>query len=268
MSLVLKKREEKEMGKLGRVAELARHWVWIAPIVLGVAFIAGGGYMVVEGRSAHNDVRDTVVQEDITVSADAPAFGGQVIDSAGKAQAQSDAILGHTVHATGGYLYAQLGSYALPAGNYALENGTYMATSGGTTTDVSQAAKDAAGKPINMTTDKTQAAKDANGNPVPGWTSDKTQAAKDANGNAMANPLRTTALTSAELRTSLGVAVMGFKVSDLVLGLGAFLIFMGLMNVFIMSPVTYWATVVASEHEKNRVKGTATEAVKGTPEIT
>jgi hypothetical protein len=50
------------------------------------------------------------------------------------------------------------------------------------------------------------------------------------------------------------VAVMGFKVSDLVLGLGAFLIFMGLMNVFIISPVTYWATVIADEHERNRVK--------------
>jgi hypothetical protein len=255
------------MSKISRVARLARHWVWIAPIVLGFAFIVGGGYMVVEGRSAHNDVRDTVTQEGITVSADAPAYQGQVIDSAGKAQAQEDAILGHTLHATGGYLYAQLGSYALPAGNYALENGTYIAAAGGTTTDVSLAAKDASGTPINMTTDKTLAAKDASGNPVPGWTSDKTLAAKDSNGNAVADPLRTTALTSAELRTSLGVAVMGFKVSDLVLGLGAFLIFMGLMNVFIMSPVTYWATVVADEHERNRVKA-ATEAVKGAPQAT
>jgi hypothetical protein len=219
----------------------------------------------VEGRSAHNQVRDTIVQEDITVSADAPSNQGQVIDSAGKAQAQEDAILGHTMHATGGYLYAQLGSYALPSGTDALENGTYMTAAGGTTQDVSLAAKDASGNPINMTTDKTLAAKDASGNPVPGWTSDKTQAAKDSGGSLIANPLRTTALTSAELRTSLGVAVMGFKVSDLVLGLGAFLIFMGLMNVFIMSPVTYWATVVADEHEKNRVKAAA-EALKGAPQ--
>lgn len=204
-------------GNLAKIAKLARHWVWIAPIVLGIGFIAGGGYMVVEGRSAHNDVRDTIVQEDITVSADAPAFGGDVIDSAGKAQAQSDAILGHTLAATGGKLYAQLDQYNAAAG---------------------------------------------------GTTNDKTLAAKDANGNLIANPLRSTALTSAELRTSLGVAVMGFKVADLVVGLGAFLIFMGLMNVFIMSPVTYWATVTADEHEKNRVKPTASEALKGTPQIT
>jgi hypothetical protein len=256
------------MSKLSNMARLARHWVWIAPIVLGIAFIVGGGYMVIEGRSAHNDVRDTVTQEDITVSADAPAYQGQVIDSAGKAQAQEDAILEHTLKATGGHLYAQLGSYALPSGTYALENGTYMTAAGGTTQDASQAAKDSKGNPINMTTDKTLAAKDASGNPVPGWTSDKTLAAKDSNGNAVANPLRTTALTSAELRTSLGVAVMGFKVSDLVLGLGAFLIFMGLMNVFIMSPVTYWATVVADEHEKNRARAAAREAVLGTPQTT
>jgi hypothetical protein len=253
---------------MAKIAKLARHWVWIAPIVLGVAFIVGGGYMVIEGRSAHNDVRDTVVREDITVSADAPSNQGQVIDSAGAAQAQEDAILHHTLAATGGHLYAQLGSYALPSGNYALLSGTYMTAAGGTTQDVTQAAKDASGNPVNMTTDKTLAAKDASGNPVPGWTSDKTQAAKDSGGSPIANPLRTTALTSAELRTSLGVAVMGFKVSDLVLGLGAFLIFMGLMNVFILSPVTYWATVVATEHEKNRVKATAAEAAKGAPQTT
>ena len=255
-------------GNLAKIVKLARHWVWIAPIVMGIGFIVGGGYMVVEGRSAHNDVRDTVTQEQITVSADAPAYQGELIDSAGKAQAQSDAILGHTLKASGGYLYAQLGSYALPSGNYALPNGTYMTAAGGTTQDKTLAATDSKGNPINMTTDKTLAANDASGNPVPGWTSDKTLAAKDANGNAVANPLRTTALTSAELRTSLGVAVMGFKVSDLVLGLGAFLIFMGLMNVFIMSPVTYWATVTADEHEKNRVKTAATEAMKGAPETT
>src|ERR1700680_2961632 len=124
--------KEIEMSKATTIAKSAMHWVWIAPIVLGIGFIVGGGYMVAQGRSAHNDVRDTVLQEDITVSADAPAFGGQVIDSAGAAQAQEDAILGHTLHATGGYLYAQLGSYALPSGNYALENGTYMTAAGGT----------------------------------------------------------------------------------------------------------------------------------------
>jgi hypothetical protein len=40
------------------------------------------------------------------------------------------------------------------------------------------------------------------------------------------------------------------------------------MNVFIMSPVTYWATVVADEHEKNRVREAAAEKAKGSPQTT
>lgn len=257
------------MSKFGKFARLARHWVWIAPIVLGFAFIVGGGYMVVQGRNAHNDVRDTIAQEDITVSKDAPAFAGEQIDSPGEAQAQSDAILAHTLKGTGGRLYAQLGQYLLPTGTYALPFGTYMAASGdGTTTDSALAAKDANGKPIDYTQDATLAALDANDKPVAASTSDKTLAATDANGNPIPNPQRTTALTSANLRTSLGVAVMGFKVADLVVGLGAFLIVMGLMNVFIISPVTYWATIIADEHEKSRVKGAATEKAPASPQTT
>ena len=256
------------MSKLSKVALLARHWVWIAPIVLGIGFIAGGGYMILEGRAAHNDVRDNIVREDITVSADAPAFGGEKITSAGQADAQSEAILHHTLAATGGYLYAQMGQYFQPEGNYMLPYGTYAKTDGGTTTDASLAAKDDKGKLINTTTNVDQAAKNASDQPVRAWTSDKALAATDANGAPVANALRNTAKDSAFLRTSLGVAVMGFKLSDLVVGLGAFLIFMGLMNVFIMSPVTYWATVVADEHERTRVKEAAREAVKGSPQTT
>jgi hypothetical protein len=246
------------MNNISRFTKVARHWVWIAPIVLGIAFFAGGAYMAVEGRNAHNDVRDTITQEQITVSADAPAYGGEIIDSAAKADAQSEAILRHTLAGSGGYLYAQQGSYLLPSGNYMLPAGTYMTAAGGTTTDKAQAATDAKGNPIMTTTDKALAATNASGDPVNAWTSDKTLAAKDANGNFVSNPLRNTALTSAELRTSLGVAVMGFKVADLVVGLGAFLIFLGLMNVFIMAPATYWATVTADEHEKAAAKKTAT----------
>lgn len=242
------------MQSLGRFARLARHWVWIAPIVVGFAFIIGGGYMMLEGRSAHNDVRDSIVQEGITVSADAPAFGGEIVDSPGKADAQSEAILHHTLAATGGYLYAEMGQYFLPEGNYMLPNGTFMTSDGGTTQDIGQAAKDEKGNPIRTTTDEALAAKNASDAPVRAWTSDKTLAATDANGNPVSNSLRTTAQTSAFLRTSLGVAVMGFKVSDLVVGLGAFLIVVGLMQVFIMSPVTYWAVVIADEHEKARAK--------------
>jgi hypothetical protein len=230
------------------------------PLVVGLAFVAGGTYMILQGRNAHDDVRDNIVREDITVSEDAPAFGGETVDSAGKADAQADAILEHTLAATGGYLYAQMGQYYLPEGTYMLPNGTYMTADGGTTQDVAQAEKDDEGNPINTTTDEALAAKNSNDEPVRAWTSDKTLAATDSSGSPVPNSLRTTAQTSAFLRTSLGVAVMGFKVSDLVVGLGAFLIFIGVMNVLIMSPVTYWATVVADEHERRRVKEAVAES--------
>jgi len=251
------------MSTFTKTASLLRHWVWIAPIVVGVAFIAAGGYMVSEGRSAHGDVRDSVVQEDITVSADAPDFGGETIDSPAKADAQAAAILEHTLAGSGGYLYAGLGSFLLPEGNYALPKGTFMTEAGDTTTDETLAAKDADGKAINMTTDESLAARDSKDVAIRGWTSDRALAATDANGNPVPNPLRTTALTSANLRTSLGVATMGFKVADLVVGLGLFLAVMGVMTIFIMSPVTYWATVVADEHERNRQTAAAKEIAQG-----
>jgi hypothetical protein len=251
-----------------KFVKLARHWVWIAPIVLGIGFMVGGAYMIVEGRSAHDEVRDNIVRENIVVADDAPAFGGEQIDSPEEAEAQSDAILAHTLAGSGGYLYAEQGRFFMPEGNYMLPNGTYATEDGGTTQDRTLAATDDNGEPIRTTTNESQAAKNASDQPVRAWTNSAQLAAKDANDQPVANSLRNTAKDSAFLRTSLGVAVMGFKLSDLVVGLGAFLIFVGLMNVFIMSPVTYWATVVADEHEKNRVREAAAEKAKGSPQTT
>jgi len=229
------------------------------PLVVGIGFVAGGAYMILEGRDAHDEVRDNIVREDITVSDDAAAYAGETVDSAEKANAEADVILEHTLVATGGYLYAEMGQYLLPEGNYMLPNGTYMRADGTTTQDVALAAEDDEGNPIVTTTDEAVAATNSNDEPIRAWTSDKTLAATDDSGNPLPNTLRNTAQTSAFLRTSLGVAVIGFKISDLVVGLGAFLIFIGVINVFIMSPVTYWATVVADEHGRNRVKEGATE---------
>jgi hypothetical protein len=228
---------------------LARHWFWIAPVLIGLAFIAGGAYMIREGRSAHDDVRDSTLREAITVSEDAPAFGGEVVDSADKADAQADAILEHTLAASGGYLYAGIGRYLMPEGNYILPKGTYATEDGGTTTDVALAAKDANGSPIITTTDETVAAKNASDQPIRAWTSDSKQAATDANGKPVENPVRNTAKDSAFLRTSLGVAVMGFKVSDLVVGLGAFMAVMGAVNILFLAPAVYWAAEVANDRQ-------------------
>jgi hypothetical protein len=233
---------------------VARHWFWLVPIVIGLAFVAGGAYMLFEGRSAHDDVRDSVVQEGITVSGDADEFAGEPVDSAAKAQAQSDVILKHTLADSGGYLYAEMGRFLLPEGNYMLPNGTFLTDDGGTTTDASLAALDDNGNPINVTTDATVAALDGDGEPVRAWTSNAELAAKDANGAPVANSLRNTAQTSAFLRTSLGVAVMGFKVSDLVSGLGLFMIVLGITNIMFLAPAVYWAAQVANEHAKTTRK--------------
>lgn len=249
--------------KLEGIMRLVRHWIWIAPLALGVAFLAGGVFMVVEGRSAHDDVRDSVVQENITVSGDAPEFGGETVDSAGKADAQSEAILEHTLAATGGYLYAEMGRFQMPEGNYILPNGTYLTEDGDTTQDVSLAATDADGDPINVTTDESQAAKNASDQPVQAWTSDSELAATDADGNPLPNTLRDTAQTSAFLRTSLGVAVMGFRVSDLVVGMGAFLIAIGGAFVIFIAPAIYYSAEVANHYSeliKEKEGKKATEA--------
>jgi hypothetical protein len=248
-----------------KFVKLLRHWVWIAPIVLGFGFMVGGAYMMLEGRSAHNDVRDSIVLEDITVSEDAPAFGGEQVDSADKADAQADAILHHTLTSTGGYLYAGIGRFSTPEDVYILPKGTFATEDGGTTTDASAAALDDDGNPVITTTNVDQAAKNASDQPIRGWTNNADLAAKDANGAPVQNALRNTAKDSAFLRTSLGVATMGFKVSDLVVGLGLFLAVLGAMNVFIISPVTYWATVVADEHERSMRKATAAQPVAKTP---
>jgi hypothetical protein len=227
-----------------------RHWIWIAPLVLGAAFIAAGIYMMVQGRNAHDDVQDAIVQENIVVSEDAPAFGGETVDSADKADAQADAILEHTLAATGGYLYAEMGRFQMPEGNYMLPNGTYMTADGGTTEDVSQAATDADGNPVNVTTDEALAAKNADDEPVQAWTSDATLAATDTGGDPVANPLRNTAQTSAFLRTSLGVAVMGFQVSDLVVGLGVFLAVIGVAFVLFIAPAIFYSAEVANHYNE------------------
>jgi hypothetical protein len=257
----LRQKEELSKGKEGREMtkffRAARHWLWIVPIAIGIGFIGGGAYMIVEGRDAHDEVQDSIIREDITVSDDAPAFAGETVDSPGEAEAQSDAILQHTLTSTGGYLYAEIGRFFLPEGNYMLPNSTYATPDRGTTQDVSAAATDDDGNPIVTTTDESQAAKNASDQPVRAWTNDEALAAKDPNGVPVQNTLRNTAKDSAFLRTSLGVAVMGFRVSDLVVGLGAFMIVIGAVVVLFLAPAVYWAAEVAKEHEEATKKLTA-----------
>ena len=98
--------------------------------------------LAVSLHATTDEVRDSILQEGITVSGDAAVFAGEPVDSAAKAQAESDVILKHTLAGSGGYLYAEMGRFLLPEGNYILPNGTYMTTDGGTTQNVGPAVRE------------------------------------------------------------------------------------------------------------------------------
>jgi len=62
----------------------------------------------------------------------------------------------------------------------------------------------------------------------PAGTSNPDEAVKGADGNPLPNPLRNVAFQAATLRTSLYSSVMAFEVANLVTGLGALIVVLGL----------------------------------------
>jgi len=182
---------------------IARHWFWLAPVVLGVAFIAGGLYMVSEGRSAKDEVRDAVVRENIVTSEDA-SIPNVPVTNAATAKAQAEAIEAHTLKTTGGETYATVDRYVAADG-------------------------------VGTTSDKAQALI-VDGNPVP-------------------NPARNTAFQGAALRTSLNLAVMGFKISDLVIGMGFFMVAIGGTFVLFLAPAVYYAAELANKRSSEPANG-------------
>jgi len=162
-----------------KVFNLARHWFWVVPIVLGIAFIGGGLYMVSEGRDAKDEVRDAVIAENIVTPEDAAIPSVQVRDAA-TAKAQADIIEEHYLKLTGGKTYAEL--------------------------------------------DRE-------------------------------DPNRETAFRAATLRTSLNLAVMGFKVSDLVIGMGFFMVAIGGTFVLFLAPAVYYAADLANQRSSNQGQG-------------
>ncbi len=176
--------------KLGDWVKLVRHWIWIAPLALGVIFLAGGVYMISEGQSAKNQVRDAIVAENIITPEDASIPNVQV-NSAATARVQADIIETHYLESTDGKTYAELD--------------------------------------------------------------------RD-------DPARETAFTAANLRTSLNLAVMGFEISDLVIGMGVFMVVIGASFVVFMAPAIYYSAEVANhfneltkKEEAQKVTGAAAQ---------
>lgn len=80
---------------------------WVGAIVFGFVLVGAGGFMVMEGRAAHNDVRNALSDERIITSEDAEIPLADV-DSAAEAKAQADVIRTHILETTDGKTYAEL----------------------------------------------------------------------------------------------------------------------------------------------------------------
>lgn len=156
------------------VVHIIRHYIWIAPMVLGLVFIGGGIYLVVQGESAKDEVRDSIVSENIITSEDA-SIPNVLVDNAAKAKAEADVIEVHYLEITGGKTYADLD--------------------------------------------------------------------RD-------DPNRETAFRAVQLRTSLNLAVMGFKVSDLVIGMGVFMIVVGATFIMFMAPAVFYSAEIANHYNE------------------
>lgn len=155
------------------MVHVIRHYIWIAPLVLGLVFIGGGIYMLTEGIRAKDEVRDAIVSENIITSEDS-SIPNVLVESAETAKAESDVIEVHYLEITGGKTYAELD--------------------------------------------------------------------RD-------DPNRDTAFRAVQLRTSLNLAVMGFRVSDLVIGMSIFMIVVGGTFIVFMAPAVFYSAQVANHYD-------------------
>ena len=105
----------------------------IALMIFGLVFLAAGGYTVVRGFDAKDQVRAELVAQHITTTPDA-AIPNQPVRDAATAKAMADVIGKHAQEATGGLTYAELGRY--------------LAADGTGTNDETLALKDSKGQPV------------------------------------------------------------------------------------------------------------------------
>jgi hypothetical protein len=105
----------------------------IALMILGIVFLGAGFYTVVRGFDAKDQVRTELRAQAITTPADA-SMPNKLVDNPATAKSMADIINHHSLDATGGKTYSELGRY--------------LAKDGGDTNDEAAAVKDASGKPV------------------------------------------------------------------------------------------------------------------------
>jgi uncharacterized iron-regulated membrane protein len=79
-------------------------------VITGVVMIAFGIGAVAMGTTGFFDVRNTLAQENIVGTPDS-TIPGQKVDTGAKAKAFADVMRHHTLEATGGQTYADMGRY-------------------------------------------------------------------------------------------------------------------------------------------------------------
>src|SRR4051812_10474418 len=105
----------------------------IGLMIVGLAFLIGGGYTAFRGWDAKAQVRDELLAQNIVTTPDASIPNVKVQDAA-TAQSMADIIQHHMLEATGGQTYAEMDRY--------------LAADGGTTSDDTAALLDDGGNPV------------------------------------------------------------------------------------------------------------------------
>ena len=85
-------------------------------MVLGVAFLAAGGYAVYRGVDTRNQVEDELVAQNITTPEDA-SIPNTLVDDVATARSMAAIIDHHALESTGGLTYSEMGRFATPDGD-------------------------------------------------------------------------------------------------------------------------------------------------------
>jgi len=99
-----------------------KKWFAYGGIAASVVLIAFGAASIAVGALGFNEVRDTIARENITATPDANEIAGvnlvpgQKIDTGREAKEFAKIMRHHTLEATGGKTYADMGRYLTPKG--------------------------------------------------------------------------------------------------------------------------------------------------------
>src|SRR5687767_1660051 len=87
--------------------KLLAKWGWIGLVGFGLILLVSGLFMITQGMSARDEVRNALVDERITTSENA-SIPSRPVNGADEAKAQADIIQQDVLNMTGGRTFAEL----------------------------------------------------------------------------------------------------------------------------------------------------------------